>query len=66
MLKSLVQFNAERRAAIADSDHPVLNGIACPKCGAECTDSKGVILTSNLPQTPIACTKCSFVGSRIS
>lgn len=65
-LKPLDEFNAERSESYAIASKPHPNGIACPKCGAECVDSNpGITLTSNPPRAMIACSKCDFVGSRV-
>ena len=66
-LKPLDQFNQERADAMANNwNKPTLNGIACPKCGAECIDSNpSITLTSNPPRAMIACSKCDYAGSRV-
>jgi hypothetical protein len=46
---------------------PILNGIACPKCGSELLDSQpNVILTSNPAQKNTKCSseKCDYIGYR--
>lgn len=65
-LKSLEEFNQERRASYTGFNNPRPNGIACPKCGAEMNDSKSsVTLTSNPPQVYVACPKCGHSGTRV-
>ena len=46
---------------------PILNGIACPKCGSELLDSyPNTILTSNPAQKHTKCSseKCNYIGYR--
>lgn len=48
---------------------PILNGIACPKCGEELFDTHpNVTLTSMPPQKNIGCSneKCDYTGYRIA
>ena len=48
---------------------PVLNGIACPKCGEELFDTNpNEILTSIPPQKNVGCSskKCDYKGYRIA
>ena len=48
---------------------PVLNGIACPKCGEELLDTQpNVTLTSIPPQKNVGCSsdKCDYTGYRIA
>lgn len=52
-----------------NSNEPVPNGIACPKCGNEMVDSEPmVILTSNPAQKNVACQDkdCGFTGYRVA
>lgn len=70
-LKNLASHNSEASSmqyAMSDTS-PVLNGIACPKCGEELYDSNPMItLTSNPAQKNVHCssTKCGHVGYRIA
>jgi hypothetical protein len=48
---------------------PVLNGIACPKCGEELLDTQpNVTLSSMPPQKNVGCSsdKCDYTGYRIA
>jgi hypothetical protein len=48
---------------------PVLNGIACPKCGEELLDTHpNVTLTSMPPQKNVGCSseKCDYMGYRVA
>jgi len=48
---------------------PILNGIACPKCGEELLDTQpNVTLTSMPPQKNVGCSskKCDYTGYRIA
>jgi hypothetical protein len=46
-------------------ERPLLNGIACPKCGHELLDSNpGVLLLSKPPQLNIHCSSCPYKGTR--
>lgn len=48
---------------------PVLNGIACPKCGKELLDTHpNQILTSIPPKKSVGCSndKCDFTSYRIA
>ena len=48
---------------------PVLNGIACPKCGEELLDTKpNETLTSMPPKKNVGCSskKCDYMGYRIA
>ena len=68
-LKSLEDYNTQQREYHFNisSDKPVLNGIACPKCGEEMMDSNPmVVLTSYPPQKNVNCSKCDYVGYRIA
>lgn len=68
-LKDLAEYNAQALIAQWDlnSTYPLLNGIACPKCGEELYDSNPMItLASNPPQKNIHCSKCNYVGYRIA
>ncbi len=64
-LKTLEEHEEERARDRAHFNRPCRNGIACPKCGAECIDSNpGIVLASDPPRSLIACSKCDFTGSR--
>lgn len=48
---------------------PILNGIACPKCGEELLDTQpSVTLTSIPPQKNVGCSNknCDYNGYRIA
>lgn len=50
------------------NNNPVLNGIACPKCGEELYDSNPMeTFTSNPPQKRTKCSneECDYNGYRI-
>ena len=70
-LKNLSEHNATNwtfhRGLLEQS--PVLNGIACPKCGKELLDTHpNQILTSMPPQKNVGCSskKCDYTGYRIA
>lgn len=66
-LKSLADFNAERRAAYERTMEPHLNGIACPDCGAELVDVEpSVQLMSLPPQMTVHCPGCGWRGTRVA
>jgi len=69
-LKTLSEHNSEASKTQATSMvfTPILNGIACPKCGKELLDSQpNIILTSNPSQKNTCCSnkKCDYTGYRI-
>jgi len=64
-LKSLDDFNHERRQALQKDNELRPNGIACPKCNAELLDIPGQVLLSNPPKIPITCNACGYRGSRV-
>ncbi len=69
-LKSLEDFNKERGypAYCIPSQDPVLNGIACPKCGSELFDENPMeVLASIPPNKRIGCHSkdCNFSGYRV-
>ena len=50
---------------IKNRQRPQLNGIACPKCGAELYDSEpGLLLLSYPPQHAVHCGECGWKGTR--
>ncbi|HEC72077.1 MAG: hypothetical protein ACTSW7_00850 [Candidatus Thorarchaeota archaeon] len=62
------RHNAHRRQMYQRriSNKPVLNGIACPKCGKEMMDSNpSISLSSNPPQKNIHCPKCNYKDFRV-
>lgn len=66
-MKSLEEFNKERRQRAQISNDPHANGIGCPMCGKELWDSKpGVMLTSYPPQKNVHCPECGYTGYRIA
>lgn len=69
-LKSLSDYNADKRAEIANyrelMRRGVPNGIACGECGTECLDTNPQItLTSNPAQKHIHCPECGWKALRI-
>ena len=68
-LKDLATHNSEASSsqwAMMDNN-PKLNGIACPKCGAELYDSNPMITLTSMPaQKNVHCSKCDYVGYRIA
>jgi ribosomal protein S27AE len=66
-LKNLDEHNAEAMSLffVLNGNSPILNGIACPKCGEELYDSKPMVtLTSFPPKKNVHCSKCDYVGYR--
>jgi len=48
------------------SNDPILNGIACPDCGAELFDTNPYYTLASLPpQKDIGCNACEYTGRRI-
>lgn len=48
---------------------PILNGIACPKCGEELLDTKpNMTFTSMPPKKSVSCSseECDYTGYRIA
>jgi hypothetical protein len=66
-LKSLHEFNRDRRAALRQQEGPQPNGIACPNCADEMLDSNpdAVLLTDPL-QKAIHCPTCQYKGYRVA
>ena len=68
-LKNLSEHNSQASStqwAMMDSS-PILNGIACPKCGAELYDSNPMVILTSMPaQKNVHCSKCDYVGYRIA
>lgn len=66
-LKTLAEHNTQARSSKMMDDSPVLNGIACPKCGEEMYDSNPrKKLLSMPPKKNIHCSKCDYIGYRIA
>ena len=68
-LKKLEDHNKEKSLdnSFIISKSPQLNGIACPKCGAELLDTHPtMVLYSNPPQKNIHCGECGYVGFRLA
>ena len=68
-LKNLAEHNANASSAqwAMMDNSPVLNGIACPKCGAEMYDTNPMITLTSMPaQKNVHCGKCDYVGYRIA
>ena len=65
-MKTLDQFNEERRKTYKIDNFPVKNGIACPLCGKELYDTHpNMTLASNPPQKNVHC-NCGYKGYRIA
>ena len=68
-LKILAEHNAQASStqwAMMDSS-PKLNGIACPKCGAELYDSNPMVTLTSMPaQKNVHCSECDYIGYRIA
>ena len=61
-------WNAQRREAVKLAAEPHANGIACPQCSAELTDSNPGYETrrgDNDLVTPVTCQNCKFQGWRV-
>lgn len=70
-LMSLEQFNQqkldEHQSQLEQISKPQKNGIACPKCHKELTDTcPDVLLASNPPQKYVHCDACGFHGYRFA
>jgi len=68
-LETLEEHNARRREALMQKSRevPRLNGIACPKCGAELYDGDPwSTLLSYPPKKDVFCSKCEYRGCRIA
>jgi len=67
-LKTLEEHNHQRYELNKrlNSGEPILNGIACPECGAELYDSDpcGTLL-SYPPKKDVHCSKCDYKGYRV-
>lgn len=55
-LQSLEDYNKQKLNQYPK--YPLLNGIACPKCGKEMYDRDNLILTSNPPKKRVICLEC--------
>jgi hypothetical protein len=67
--KKLISMEENNHVAFENANYdynkPQLNGIACPKCGAELYDSEPMItMTSNPPQKSVHCSECKYKGNR--
>jgi len=68
-LKNLNEHNAQASSMqwAMNDNSPVLNGIACPKCGEELYDSSPMMTLTSMPaQKNVHCIKCDHVGYRIA
>lgn len=69
IMKSLADHEAERVEALHwDDNEPVLNGLACPRCGEEMWDSQpmsSAARITKLPKKAIHCT-CGYRGYRVA
>ena len=64
-MKSLTDHNAEAMERFVGLSGARKNGIACPICGAELTDSTpNIVLASHPPQYNVHCESCSYTGYR--
>lgn len=65
-MKTLEEFNNDRRAEIVGWIGPHPNGIACG-CGSELLDSEPLVtLTTNPPLKAVHCLACGFRGNRLA
>ncbi len=65
-MKSLDEHNRERREAYKAISGARPNGIACPRCGCELSDTDPFsTLTSSPPQKRVGC-KCGYSGYRLA
>jgi len=68
-LKDLNEHNAQTisiQCAMTDNN-PILNGIACPKCGEELYDSNPMVTIISMPaKKNVHCSKCDYFGYRIA
>jgi len=63
---TLNDWNKERNSDyISLSQYPRKNGIACPGCGKELSDSDCMVLASLPPQRNVHCESCGYSGYRI-
>ena len=68
-LKNLNEHNAQASNMqwTMNDNSPVLNGIACPKCGEELYNSSPMMTLTSIPaQKNVHCSKCDHVGYRIA
>jgi predicted Zn-ribbon and HTH transcriptional regulator len=67
-LKTLEVHNAQASSAqFVWNNEPQLNGIACPKCGAELYDTYPMQTLTSMPsQKNVHCSVCDYVGYRIA
>lgn len=57
---------AEIEAELDEMRHGRLNGIACPRCGAELRDSAPPLVMMSLPpQVQVHCPGCGWIGTRV-
>ena len=68
-LKNLKEYNEQaiNNSQMINDNTPILNGIACPKCGEELYDSDPLVTLMTYPsQKNVCCSKCDFIGYRIA
>lgn len=65
-MKTLNEWNQERREIHRPVEYPHPNGIACENCGGELEDTDAMLLTSNPPKRNIRCPSCGRVGYRVA
>lgn len=60
MDKDLISLDEHNkiRHNITFPEYPMLNGIACPKCGEEMYDTNSNVLCSYPPKKNVHCEKC--------
>lgn len=66
-MENLFAYNERRRHEIEQRKghgYPVLNSVACPKCGNELVDID-ITIFGDPPQTNVECLMCGFRGSRL-
>ena len=73
-LKTLEEFNEDKRRKYEEARKPRPNGITCPECGAELMDSYPCAVTqpyvisgilSGSPSRDIHCPACDYRGYRM-
>jgi hypothetical protein len=61
-LVPLAEYNAGR-GGLRATFYPRLNGIACPSCKGEMTDTEP---PGDAPHVPVACLRCGYAYFRVS
>jgi len=69
-LKTLEEWNNERFQEHKDKSeeirYPKPNGIECPQCKGELSDTDSCMLMSSPPKKNVLCEQCSYRGYRIA